>query len=408
MKIKYLIILFIYFISISNAYLPVNNKKNKNINLKIATDCSTIDCPNGFHCEINSINNLPNCVISNPQMCRNNTCNPNEQCVVILGVNHCIPSPECDCPEGPAGPAGEDGEEGDPGESGTEKGPSGPQGEDGSQGEEGDPGPSGPQGLQGLQGIKGERGLPGINEGPTGPNGDKGMPGIQGVHGERGEQGDIGDEGDEGEVGEIGLDGEQGEQGEQGEKGIVGVMGPTGLQGPTGYSGSYGSTGPRGITGPTGLDGGFVTHAHYYSIAESTFDEVIAPGEDIKFKSAGPNSNVFEFFGFNSINVDRVFGTLDHFVINYVGIYDVTFFVTVEESGGQLVFTEDDVELENTLVGKSIGSNQIYCNFLLNVTNAASKYTVRSPSSNTQDITIKTLSGGTKAVTSHLVFLQVG
>ncbi|KAN0026953.1 hypothetical protein ACTFIU_009629 [Dictyostelium citrinum] len=371
-------------------------------------DCSTIDCPNGFHCEINSINNLPNCVISNPQMCINNTCNPNEQCVVILGVNHCIPSSQCDCPEGPAGPQGADGEPGEQGDPSTVKGPQGPQGEDGEQGEQGDIGPAGPQGTQGIQGFKGNPGPQGLVTGPTGPRGDKGLPGSQGVQGDPGEQGDPGDNGDEGDEGEMGIEGEQGQQGEQGDRGSPGPMGPTGFGGPTGYSGSSGSRGAKGSPGPTGLDGGFITHAHYYSIAEDSYDEVISPGDDIQFRKDGPNSNIFEVFDVSYINVDRVYQTTSSFTIALIGIYDVTFFVTVEEDGGQLVFTDNDVELGFTLVGKNIGTNQIFSNFLLNVTESGHTYTVRNPASNTQDITIKTLSGGNKAVSCHLVFLQVG
>ncbi|KAN0036390.1 hypothetical protein ACTFIV_001682 [Dictyostelium citrinum] len=406
MERKYLLVLFFCFFSILNVYPSVINNKNYNINFK--KDCSTLDCPNGFHCEINSINNLPNCVVSNPQMCINNTCNPNEVCVVILGVNHCIPSSECDCPEGPAGPAGADGEQGDPGDASTVKGPQGPQGEDGEQGEQGDIGPAGPQGNQGILGFKGDRGPQGLVAGPIGPTGDKGIPGLQGVQGEPGEQGDTGDNGDQGDMGDMGIDGEQCEQGEKGDQGETGPMGPQGYQGPSGYSGSSGSRGPRGTSGPTGLDGGFITHAHYYSIGEESSDEVISPGDDIQFRKEGPNSNIFEFFDVSYVNVERVFPSTSSFTIAIIGIYDITFFVTVEEDGGQLVFTDDDVELDFTLVGKNIGTNQIFGNFLLNVTEPGHTYTVRSPSSNTQDLTIKTLSGGKKAVTSHLVFLQVG
>ncbi|KAM9965684.1 hypothetical protein ACTFIR_005856 [Dictyostelium discoideum] len=406
MKINNLLILLICLISITNVYSSIINKyKKNNINLKI--DCSTVDCPNGFHCEINSINNLPNCVITNPQMCTNNTCNPNEQCVVILGVNHCMPSPQCDCPEGPAGVGGAEGEPGDPGELG-EPGPNGPRGEDGIQGEQGEPGPNGPQGMQGTQGLKGYPGPQSLFRGPTGPPGDKGEPGPQGIQGEPGEQGEQGDDGIEGDEGEMGIEGEQGEQGEQGDKGIDGIEGPQGLQGPMGYSGSFGMTGDRGPIGPQGFDGGFITHAHYYSIADSSYDEVISPGENINFRVNGPNSNVFELFSGSYINIDRNYSTFDQFKISNIGIYDITFFATVEEYGGQLVFTQDDVELGYTLVGKSIGTNQIFCNFLLNVTQPDIIYTVRSPASNTQDMTIKALSGGTKGVTTHLVFLQVG
>ncbi|KAN0004522.1 hypothetical protein ACTFIZ_010691 [Dictyostelium cf. discoideum] len=404
MKLNHLLILLIIFISISNIYPSVINKKN-NIDLKI--DCSAVDCPNGYHCEINPVNNVPNCIITNPQMCINNTCNPNEQCVVILGVNHCIPSPQCDCPEGPAGVRGADGEQGDPGQPG-EPGPFGPQGEDGVQGEQGEPGTSGPSGIQGTQGFKGEPGPQSTIEGPTGPQGDKGEPGPQGEQGEQGEQGDQGDEGIEGEPGEMGVEGIQGEEGSRGDNGIQGIQGTRGVQGQQGSMGSFGRTGERGPIGPPGLDGGCVTHAHYYSIGDINSDIVYLPGENINFTVSGPNSNVFDFWSGSSVNVDRPFGTFDRFTIINIGVYDITFFATVEEDGGQLVFTQDDVELEYTLVGKTIGTNQIFCNFLLNVTESGSLYTVRNPASSSQEITIKALAGGKKSVTTHLVFLQLG
>lgn len=246
-------------------------------------------------------------------------------------------------------------------------------------------GPVGPQGPQGPQGPVGPRG-PAGPEGPQGPRGPIGPIGPQGPAGPIGETGPVGATGPAGPIGETGPAGPTGPEGPQGPVGPAGPTGPEGPQGP------IGETGPAGPQGPAGT---VLAFADFYALMPPDNADPITPGEDVSFPEDGPNSGT-----------DIVRASDSSFTLGPVGIYQVMFVASVDESG-QLVLTLNDVELPYTVVGKEATTSQVVGVALVETTAENSVLTVRNPAGNTTDVTLTPSAGGESPVSAHLVITRL-
>lgn len=290
-------------------------------------------------------------------------------------------------PTGPQGPAGATGEQGPRGETGA-AGVQGPQGPMGAQGPIGETGPQGPQGEMGETGLQGPIGPTGA----TGPQGPAGATGPQGPVGPIGPQGPVGPQGPAGETGAAGAQGPIGPVGPQGAQGPIGATGATGPQGPIGPQGPQGPSGP---VGPQGASGGVLNYADFFALMPTDNSASILPGEDVAF----PRNTVI-----SSTDLTRV-GT-SAFSLGPIGTYLVMFQVSVTQSG-QLVLTQNGVELTDTVVGRAAGSNQIVGFSLLTTESENTVITVRNPSGNGNVLTVTSSAGGLRPVSAHLVVVQL-
>ena len=235
------------------------------------------------------------------------------------------------------------------------------------------PGPAGPQGPVGPRGPAGPQGIPGVR-GPVGPQGPEGV------------------------AGPVGPQGPVGETGAIGPQGPAGVAGPAGPQGPAGVAGPIGPQGPAGETGPVGPQGpagGILNYADFFALMPPDNAATVAPGTDVSFPQAGPNSGSgIARSGPSSFNLADI------------GTYLVMFQVSVTEAG-QLILTLNGEDLAYTVVGRATGTSQIVEMAIVETTVINSILTVRNPAGNAAALTITPLAGGTRPVSAHLVILQI-
>ena len=135
-------------------------------------------------------------------------------------------------------------------------------------------------------------------------------------------------------------------------------------------------------------------YADFYGLAPSDNTAMVASGEDVDFPQDGPNS------GSAIIRT----GT-DSFRLSDIGTYLVLFQVSVEE-GAQLVLTLNGTELGSTVAGRASCSSQITGMTIVRTTCPNSILTVRNPSCN-RTLTVTKNAGGMRAVSAHLVILQI-
>ena len=125
----------------------------------------------------------------------------------------------------------------------------------------------------------------------------------------------------------------------------------------------------------------------------------IAVGSAVQFPETG---------AFNGIS--RLGSSPSQFTLPAIGVYWVTFQVSISEPG-QLVLGLDPTtgltELGYTVVGRATGTSQIVGTCLVTTTVANSTLTVRNPASNSTALTITPLAGGTLPVSAHLVIVQL-
>lgn len=242
--------------------------------------------------------------------------------------------------------------------------------------------PPGPQGPQGPQGVAGP-------QGPVGPQGPAGVPGIPGPQGPAGAVGPVGPQGP---IGETGPAGPQGVAGPQGPVGPIGPQGPQGVVGPQGVAGPQG---PQGVAGPQGPAGTVLAYADFYALMPPDNTTTIAAGTDVEFPQDGPATGT---------GITRLSAT--SFNLGDVGVYQVMFQVSVTEPG-QLMLTLNGADLAYTVVGRATGTSQIVGMALVATTSANSVLTVRNPEGTAEALTITPLAGGTRAVSAHLVILQL-
>jgi hypothetical protein len=122
----------------------------------------------------------------------------------------------------------------------------------------------------------------------------------------------------------------------------------------------------------------------------------VAVGTDVDFPQDGPSSGsgLIARLGPDSFNLAEI------------GVYEVTFQVSVTEAG-QLILTLNGADLAYTVVGRATGTSQIVGVALVQTTTINSILTVRNPAGNSTALTITPLAGGTRPVSAHLVITRI-
>jgi hypothetical protein len=254
-------------------------------------------------------------------------------------------------------------------------------------------GPMGPTGPAGVPGATGATGAVGVD----GATGDQGLPGVPGATGATGTSGNTGSTGI---VGATGATGATGVGGATGVQGLSGVPGATGSTGPSGNAGSAGNMGATGATGATGTAGGLVAFADFFALMPPDNAATVAVGGDVQFPQDGESSG----------NGSIVRAGLSTFILSDVGVYQVSFQVSVTEAG-QLALALNQgagfLEIQSTVVGRATGTSQIVETALVRTVVPNSVLAVRNPASESTALTITPLAGGTNPVSAHLVITQL-
>ena len=189
-----------------------------------------------------------------------------------------------------------------------------------------------------------------------------------------------------GPQGPQGVPGAPGPQGLKGDPGPAGPAGPTGPIGPAGRDGRDGRDGEPGLQGAPGA--GIEPVFGYFYVQNINARQSIGVGEPVPFPMDGPSSGLYRF-------------NATEFVLPDVGVYEVTWQVSVNEPG-QLVLTLDGVEVPSTVVGRNTGTTQIVGNVLIQNSVPGSLLSVRNPTYTTVALTISPSAGGSTPFTSPL------
>ena len=121
----------------------------------------------------------------------------------------------------------------------------------------------------------------------------------------------------------------------------------------------------------------------------------IPAGGDVAFPQAGPAKS----------GTNIVASSSTQFQLNSAGTFQVTYFVTVDESA-QLVLTLGGTPIANTVSGRSAGTNYIAATVIIVNPTPGALLTLQNPSTNSL-ITLPVLAGGTNAVSAHLDIIQL-
>ena len=168
----------------------------------------------------------------------------------------------------------------------------------------------------------------------------------------------------------------------------AGVAGPTGPAGPTG---APGPAGPPGTPGAAGVNDA----AHFFALMPPDNAATVAVGGDVDFPQDGPTTG-----GINRTGADT-------FALSDIGVYRVSFQVSVTEPG-QLIVTLNGADLAYTVAGRATGTSQIATTVLVQTTAINSILTVRNAAGNSTALTITPLAGGTRPVSAALLIERIG
>jgi hypothetical protein len=167
-----------------------------------------------------------------------------------------------------------------------------------------------------------------------------------------------------------------------------------GPQGPTGATGPAGATGPPGPAGPTG-PAGTTNFAEFDALMPPDNVAPIAPGDPVSFPVAGPTSGTITSLGSST------------FILPAVGTYQVSFQVSVSESG-QLELSLNGIPVATSVVGRATGTSQLVGDSLVTTTSADETLQVLNPAGNVGALTLSTDAGGSAPVGASLVIEQLG
>jgi len=121
----------------------------------------------------------------------------------------------------------------------------------------------------------------------------------------------------------------------------------------------------------------------------------VAANADVQFPQDGPSSGS-----------DITRNTASSFFLNAIGVYQVTFQVSVTEAG-QLILTLAGNDVASSVAGRATGTSQITQSVLIQTFAINQLLTVRNPAGNSPALTITPLAGGTRPVSAHLVIVRL-
>ena len=151
--------------------------------------------------------------------------------------------------------------------------------------------------------------------------------------------------------------------------------------------------GTNGVDGANGTSG-VVDFAEFYALMPPNNNLAIGSGVDVNFNTAGPaksGTDILQFLSFN-------------FVINAAGIYEVAYFVAVNEST-QFVLCFDGNPDPTLVTGRASTNNYVMARHLIQITTPGVIVSVRNagPSS----VTITPDAGGASPVSAHITFVRL-
>lgn len=145
-----------------------------------------------------------------------------------------------------------------------------------------------------------------------------------------------------------------------------------------------------GPAGPPGPPGGLLDFADFFALMPPDNAATVAPGTAVSF----PHQII------TSGGITRI--TASTFNLAAVGVYKVTFQVSVDESG-QLILTLNGGEVLNSVVGRATGTSQIVGVSLIQTSTPNTVLEVRNPAGNATALTLTPFAGGTRPVSAHLL-----
>jgi hypothetical protein len=157
--------------------------------------------------------------------------------------------------------------------------------------------------------------------------------------------------------------------------------------------GKRGKQGLQGIPGKQGIQGipGTMNISNFYSLMQYDNSSKIAIGDAINFDKDGPANNS---------NIKRL--SPSTFNLELVGIYEIIFQVNIKEAA-QLVIVINGNELDYTVIGKAIGTNQILGDCLILTTIPNSVLSINNPIGSNKEIIIETYNNGNISVSANLI-----
>jgi hypothetical protein len=168
-------------------------------------------------------------------------------------------------------------------------------------------------------------------------------------------------------------------------------VGGSSTPGPQGPTGATGPAGPPGPIGPAGAS----------NFAE--FDALMPPDNAATIPPGGPVS--FPQDGSASGTIARLDASM--FILPTVGTYQVSFQVSVEESG-QLELSLNGSPLATSVVGRATGTSQLVGDSLVTTTAPNALLQVLNPAGAFSALTISPDAGGSTPVGASLVIEQLG
>ena len=127
----------------------------------------------------------------------------------------------------------------------------------------------------------------------------------------------------------------------------------------------------------------------------------VAAGGAVDFPNDGPTDGV-----------TAVRGGADTFTLPAIGVYEVSWQVSVTEAGQLVLFLDGD-ELDgssgelNTVAGRATGTSLITNTVLIETDVINSVLEIRNPTGNSPALTITPVAGGTKAASAWLVIKRL-
>jgi hypothetical protein len=143
--------------------------------------------------------------------------------------------------------------------------------------------------------------------------------------------------------------------------------------------------------GPSGVFSG----ADFFALMPGDNSASIAAGADVLFPQNGPA------FG---LDINRL--TASTFSLLSIGIYQVSFQVSITESG-QLCAVLNAGQNATTVVGRATGTSQIIGLFLIQTIVPNTILSIRNPLGAASALTITTIAGGANPVSAHLLITRV-
>ncbi|HUG82968.1 MAG TPA: cell wall-binding repeat-containing protein [Euzebya sp.] len=164
-----------------------------------------------------------------------------------------------------------------------------------------------------------------------------------------------------------------------------------------GPAGPAGPEGPAGPAGPAGVN----VAAQFFALMPPDNAATVAIGGAVDFPQDGPSTDT---------GATIVRAGPDTFTLPEIGIYRVSYQVSVDEAG-QLVLTLDEgggpVELAYTVAGRATGTSQITTTVLVETTVDDAILALRNPLAAAAALTITPLAGGADPVSALLLIERI-